>query len=151
MKRILLLIATFFNIGYGPVAPGTWASMVTTITVYLLHPLMRSPLQALISAAVIIFLAGIPAASAAEKHFKKKDPRQCVIDEVAGQLVALILVPHSPLYYLAAFLLFRLFDIFKPFPIRNLEKTRGGLGIMADDIIAGIYALALIHLFIIVS
>jgi phosphatidylglycerophosphatase A len=151
MKRMLLLIATFFNIGYGPVAPGTWASLVTTITVFLLHPLMRSPLQALISAAIIIFLVGIPAAAMAEKHFGKKDPRPCVIDEVAGQLVALILVPHSPLTFLAAFLLFRLFDIIKPFPIRRLEKIKGGLGIMVDDVMAGLYALALIHLFIAVS
>ena len=146
MKRLLLLIATFFNIGYGPVAPGTWASLVTTLTLYIITPHLNSPVIMLVMATVIVFIAGVPAASVAEKHFAKKDPRPCVIDEVAGQLVALIMVPHTPGNFLAAFLLFRFFDITKPFPIRRLEKIEGGWGIMIDDIIAGLYALGLFHL-----
>ena len=71
-----------------------------------------------------------------------------MIDEVAGQLVALLFVPHMPLYYASAFILFRIFDILKPFPIRRLEKIGGGLGIMVDDIAAGFYTLAVIQLYI---
>ncbi len=151
MKQFLLTVATFFNIGYGPVAPGTWASLVTGVTVYLIVPFLSSPPLMLAGAILIIFMVGIPAAGLAEKHFNKKDPRACVIDEVAGQMVALILIPHHALYYFAAFLLFRFFDIIKPFPVNKLEKIKGGLGIMLDDIMAGLYALALIHLFIAVS
>jgi len=146
MKQFLLTVATFFNIGYGPVAPGTWASLVTTLTIFILTPHLNSPVIVLVTATVIIFIVGVPAASLSEKHFAMKDPRPCVIDEVAGQLVALIMVPYSPVNFFAAFILFRLFDIIKPFPIRYLEKIRGGWGIMIDDIFAGLYALGFFHL-----
>jgi len=150
MKRILLLIATFFNIGRMPLAPGTWASMVTMLTFYFIYPTLESFWAKIISL-IIIFLIGIPAAGYAERYFQKKDPGQCVIDEVAGQMVCLILIPYSFSYYLAAFFIFRFFDIIKPFPIRLIEKFPHGFGIMADDIIAGLYTVALIKLFVILK
>src|SRR2546428_8658170 len=96
---------------------------------------------------VVIFLVtiiGIWAASRAEKLLRKKDPSIVVIDEVAGQMIALLSGPlwlHTWWSVLSAFLLFRLFDIWKPYPIRRLEALEAGLGIMADDIVAGAYAL----------
>jgi len=148
MKRILLCFATFFYIGHLPIAPGTWASLVTTVLVYFIKPYWQAPVYFQIAAIVLIFLLGIPAASAAEKHFNKKDPRLCVIDEVAGQMVSLLLVPHSISFYIAGFFLFRVFDILKPFPVRNAEKIPGGFGIMLDDIAAGLYALGVLHLYL---
>jgi phosphatidylglycerophosphatase A len=148
MKRILLCFATFFYIGHLPIAPGTWASLVTTVLVYFIKPYWQAPVYFQIAVIVLIFMLGIPAASAAEKHFNKKDPRLCVIDEVAGQMVSLLLVPHSISFYIAGFFLFRVFDILKPFPVRNAEKIPGGFGIMLDDIAAGLYALGVLHLYL---
>jgi phosphatidylglycerophosphatase A len=145
---MLLFFATFFYIGHLPIAPGTWASLVTTVLVYFIKPYWQAPVYIQIAAIVFIFLLGIPAASVAEKHFDKKDPRPCVIDEVAGQMVSLLLVPHAISFYIAGFLLFRLFDILKPFPVRNAEKIPGGFGIMLDDIAAGLYALGVLHLYL---
>ena len=147
MKNILVSIATFFNVGRIPLAPGTWASMITAGIFYLLVPYIQIPMTGILSL-IIITLLGIPAATAAEARFNRKDPGECVIDEVAGQLLCLIFIPHSWPYYLSAFLVFRIFDILKPFPIRRVEKISGGLGIMLDDLIAGIYTLAVIRIFI---
>lgn len=148
MKRILHLTATFFYTGHIPIAPGTCASLVTAAIVYFVKPYWQAPVYIQGIVIFIIFLLGIPAANYAEKHFKKKDPRQCVIDEVPGQMISLLLVPHLPGLYIAGFFLFRFFDILKPFPIRRLEKIAGGLGIMLDDIAAGLYALGVLHLLI---
>jgi len=86
-------------------------------------------------------LAGVPAASIVEKESGKEDPGHVVIDEVAGQFVALMLLPAEFRYVLLAFVLFRVFDILKPPPVRQLERLHGGLGIMVDDVAAGVYAL----------
>jgi phosphatidylglycerophosphatase A len=146
MKQVWLILATFFYSGHLPLAPGTWASMFTTVLVYLIRPYWGARFYIQLMAIAVIFLVGIPAASQAEKHYQKKDPRQCVIDEVPGQLVSLLWVPHEIVFYAAAFLLFRFFDVLKPFPIRRLEKAPHGLGIMIDDIAAGLYALGVLHL-----
>ncbi len=149
MKRVAILWATFFGIGHIPVAPGTWASLVTVVIAYLAAPYLQSPLS-LPLAALATFLTGIPAARQAEIRFRKKDPRFCVIDEVAGQLVSLILLPHTVACYAGSFLLFRFFDILKPFPVKQSESLPHGMGIMTDDILAGGYALVLLHGFRIV-
>jgi phosphatidylglycerophosphatase A len=88
-----------------------------------------------------IFIIGIPAARTCEKHFQKTDPRQCVIDEVAGQLLCLWFLPHTIGFYGAAFLLFRFFYILKPLPIKASEQIPHGIGIMLDDVLAGLYTL----------
>jgi len=148
MRNIRLLIATFFGIGRSPLAPGTCASLATMLLVYFIGPYWRAPLYIQLIVIALVFVVGIPASGEAEKHFNKKDPGSCVIDEVAGQMVALLLVPHQISLYIAGFFLFRFFDILKPFPIRRLEKIPGGMGIMADDILAALYALALLQLYI---
>lgn len=148
MKRIWLLIATFFYIGRIPIAPGTFASLATMLLVYYIDPYRLSPFYIQVATIVLIFILGIPASNAAEKHFNKKDPGSCVIDEVVGQMITLLLIPYKISLYIAGFFLFRFFDILKPFPIRKLEKIPGGLGIMVDDIMAALYALILLQLYI---
>lgn len=147
MKRILQVIATFFYTGYLPLMPGTWASLVTTAAVYFIKPYWQAPVYIQIAAIVCIFFLGVPAAYAAEKHFNKKDPRHCVIDEVAGQMISLLLIPHTIAFYAAGFFLFRVFDVLKPPPVSTAEKIPGGWGIMIDDVVAGLYALALLQLY----
>lgn len=137
--------ATFFGIGFLPGGPGTWASLVTALIWYFVARAANlSPtLLAVVTlfAAAVITLAGVPAASIVENESGKEDPGHVVIDEVAGQLVALMLLPARFRYVLLAFVLFRVFDILKPPPIRRLERLHGGLGIMVDDVAAGVYAL----------
>jgi phosphatidylglycerophosphatase A len=99
-----------------------------------------------IVAAVAITIAGIPAATRLSRALGKKDPQIVVIDEVAGQLVTLIAVPLAWKTYLAGFILFRVFDILKPPPVRLLERLPEGVGIVVDDLGAGLYGLILIHL-----
>jgi phosphatidylglycerophosphatase A len=137
--------ATFFGVGFLPGGPGTWASLVTAVVWYVVA---RSATLGLIGvsvytivAAILVTLAGIPAASVVEKESGKQDPGHVVIDEVAGQLTTLILIPAEVWHVVLAFALFRFFDILKPPPVRWLEKLHGGLGIMVDDVGAGVYAL----------
>ncbi len=146
MKRILVGIATFFYIGCIKVAPGTMGSLATMLAAFYIQPFRDAPLVVKLMVIALVFIIGTPAARASETHFNKKDPGQCVIDEVLGQLIALLWVPPVIWYYLISFGLFRFFDIFKPFPVRNLEKIPHGLGIMLDDVAAGLYALGVFHL-----
>ena len=114
MKKALLLIATFFNTGKFPFAPGTLTSLVTVFILYFYNLYFEPLFYIQIIAIIIVFILGVPAATYAEKFYKKKDPQPCVIDEVAGQMVSLLLVPHSMVLYGAGFFLFRIFDIIKP-------------------------------------
>ena len=98
----------------------------------------------LLAALAVVVGAGIWASHRVETVLGRKDPGVIVIDEVAGMMVAVLLVPRTPGVLLCAFLLFRLFDIWKPFPAREAQVLRGGLGVVADDLIAGVYALVLI-------
>jgi phosphatidylglycerophosphatase A len=107
---------------------------------------LRAPVA--IALAVSITLVGIPAATRVARGSGIKDPQFVVIDEVAGQLVALIAVPLAWKSFLAAFILFRAFDIVKPPPVRQLEALPEGTGIVLDDVAAGLYALGIVHLFL---
>jgi phosphatidylglycerophosphatase A len=161
-KDYLALAIGTCGVGYFPVAPGTWGSLVG-VGIYLLLQsaffrfiqllppdsfLRFLPLPIFIAAELVLItviaLVGIWAASRTEKLLGRKDPGKVVIDEVTGQLIALLpLVPRLDpgwISILTAFLLFRLFDIIKPYPARRLEGLESGLGIMADDIVAGAYA-----------
>jgi phosphatidylglycerophosphatase A len=142
------LIATFFGIGFLKLAPGTWGSLATVILWATATPLIpvANRSSATITVAVIVTLIGIPAATRVSRAFGLKDPQFIVIDEVAGQLATLIGVPLAWKTFLAGFILFRVFDIWKPFPIRRLERLPEGSGIVVDDLGAGIYALAVMHL-----
>lgn len=151
MKKIWIVIGTFFGAGHLPIAPGTWASAAVALIAYFFS-FAAAPFAIQAGIAAVVFLIGIPAASACERHFATKDPRPCVIDEVAGQLVALWLLPHEWGFYVASFFLFRIFDIIKPFPAQRSESLPRGLGIMADDVLVGGYAMALlvlVHRFIV--
>jgi phosphatidylglycerophosphatase A len=144
MKQLGVLIATFFGMGRIRIAPGTWTSLLVVLIVYFIPaPFLPFALLALVTG--VVFIIGIPAAATCEKYFQKKDPRQCVIDEVAGQLVCFWFIPHTIGFYGAAFLLFRLFDILKPFPIKVSERIPHGIGIMLDDVLAGFYTLGILH------
>jgi phosphatidylglycerophosphatase A len=144
------LTATFFYIGKCKPGPGTWASAATVLLWFNLShwvvPHSQPFIAILLSIGVI--LIGIPAATRAARAYSKKDPSFVVIDEVAGQLIALIYAPVTWKSLLAAFILFRGFDILKPPPIRQLERLPEGTGIMLDDIGAGLLALAVMQLLI---
>ena len=142
------LTGTFFGIGKLGPGPGTWASAATTglwaLAASYLSPGLRTPV--VIALAAVIILAGIPAATAVSRSTGIKDPQFVVIDEVAGQLVALIGVPVAWKSFLAGFILFRAFDILKPPPVRQLEALPEGAGIVLDDVAAGLYAVCVMHL-----
>ncbi|HSY92865.1 MAG TPA: phosphatidylglycerophosphatase A [Candidatus Binatus sp.] len=146
--RWATITATFFGIGRLHPGPGTWGSAVTVIlwaaAAYELAPTLRTPLA--IAIAAFVTLIGIPAATRVARASGGKDPQFVVIDEVAGQLIALIAVPLAWKTFLAGFILFRAFDIVKPPPVRQLEKLPEGAGIVIDDVAAGIFAFGVMHL-----
>lgn len=130
-NRIALAIATAFGAGYVPKAPGTAGALVGVAGFALgAHPLV---------ALAVVFIPGVWASSVAARVSGRKDPQFVVIDEVLGQWVTLIGASAAPASLAAAFLLFRVFDIVKPWPVRWFEKAPGGWGIVLDDIMAGMY------------
>jgi phosphatidylglycerophosphatase A len=162
------LAVTTFGVGYLPLAPGTYGSAVgilvyllfasfanTTNFYFLQHGWQEVQIAAWIHAVNLILfllfcLLGIWASNRAVKIFQNKDPQQAVVDEVIGQLITFLFVPFdvSWKFVIAGFLLFRLFDIWKPYPIDSLQNLPAGIGVCADDILAGVYAgtcLALIY------
>ena len=144
------LIATFFGIGHLQPGSGTWASAVTLLLWWGAGHWMQASwlLPAAALSAVALTLIGIPPSSVVARESGVKDPGFVVIDEVAGQMIALIGVPLDWKYLLASFILFRSFDIVKPFPLRRLESLPEGTGIMLDDVGAGLYALVLLQLWL---
>jgi phosphatidylglycerophosphatase A len=147
-------IGTFFGAGLLKPGPGTYGSIAAVLLWFgAAHALHPNPLALAIGttvAAVIATLIGIPAATIVAHESGREDPGHVVIDEVAGQLIALIAIPTDWRHAALSLLLFRAFDILKPPPIRHLERLPGGTGIMLDDVAAGLFALAfaqLAHLF----
>ena len=142
------LVATFFGAGRLKPGPGTWGSLATVIVWALASSRVpvASRAWATIVAAAVVTLIGIPAATRVARASGLEDPQFVVIDEVAGQLVTIIAVPLGWKTFLAGLILFRVFDIWKPFPIRRLERLPEGTGIVVDDLGAGFYALAVMHL-----
>jgi phosphatidylglycerophosphatase A len=142
------VIATFFGVGRARPGPGTWASAITVLLwaalAHALAPSLRTPVTIVL--VVVITLIGISAATHIARGYGIKDPQFVVIDEVAGQLVALIAVPLTWKCLIAGFIFFRAFDIVKPPPVRQLEALPEGAGIVLDDIAAGFYALISMHL-----
>ncbi len=138
-------LSTFFGVGYLKPGPGTYGSVAALLLWYAAAHLFPSTRLALAVATAVVALlvtaVGIPASTITAREAERKDPGFVVIDEVAGQLVALILMPPEWPYALLALLLFRLFDITKPGPIRRLEALPEGTGIMLDDVAAGLLAL----------
>jgi phosphatidylglycerophosphatase A len=149
-SRLSWLIATFFYIGYMKPGPGTYASAATVVLWWAAAHLIPANSLALaaLAASVAITLLGIPPSTVVARESGREDPGFVVIDEVAGQMIALIGVPLTWNYLIAGLILFRIFDILKPFPLRRLEDLPEGTGIMMDDVGAGLYALLLLQLWI---
>jgi len=145
--RVCLFVASVGHIGMLPVMPGTFASLVTTLAYYLVYRIYFRILPELhLSVICLVTTIGIFTAAHASRVLGNEDPHEVVIDEVAGQLMALLLLPISFINLIAATCLFRLFDIWKPYPIRKLETLPNGVGIMADDLLAGVYANIILQL-----
>lgn len=134
--RVPLAVATGLGVGYVPFAPGTFGSALGLVL------WLALPADPIIQAVVIagVSAAGVWSSGLAESHFQGTDPGPVVIDEVMGMLVTLFLNPVGWGGALLAFFLFRTFDVIKPYPANRLEKLHGGLGIMADDFMAAVYA-----------
>ncbi len=134
--RVPLAVATGLGVGYAPLAPGTCGSVLGLL---LWVALPSRPIAQAV-AVVAVFGAGVWSAGLAEQHFRGTDPGPVVIDEVMGMLVTLFLNPVGWAGAFLAFVLFRAFDVVKPYPANRLERLHGGLGIMADDFMAAVYA-----------
>ena len=149
-SRLPWLIATFFGIGHLQPGSGTWASAATIALWWAAGLWLPSGwlVPAVVAVSVLVTLIGIPPSTVVARESGIKDPGFVVIDEVAGQMIALIAAPVNWKYMLAGFILFRSFDIVKPFPLRRLEALPGGTGIMMDDVGAGLYVLALLQLWL---
>jgi phosphatidylglycerophosphatase A len=141
------LVATAFGSGYAPLAPGTAGS---ALGVLLFWPMARNAWPWQLAACVVVFFVGTAAAGRVARSLGVKDPGLVVIDEVAGQWLTLVSLPFTPFVVVAGFLLFRVMDVVKPWPARDLEGLPGGWGIMADDIAAGIYAQLALRVLLIV-
>ena len=144
MRGLALFVATAAYSGHVPVAPGTAGSLVGLAVFALVRALGGPAIEVVTIIALVA--AGIWAASEAERHFGRSDPGAIVIDEVAGMLVTLCWLPVSWGGALIGFLAFRAFDIVKPFPARAAERLPRGWGVMADDIVAGVYAHVVLRL-----
>jgi len=142
------LIATFFGAGRLKPGPGTWGSLATVIVWYLVSRVLPAAwvIPANLALAAAAVAVGIPAATRVARASGTKDPQFVVIDETAGQLITLLGAPLTWKSFLAGFILFRAFDIVKPYPIRQLEKLPEGTGIVVDDVAAGLYGLAVMQL-----
>jgi phosphatidylglycerophosphatase A len=138
MKHFILILATGFGVGYSPVAPGTLGTLVAIPLYYFLSNI-SSPIYEI--TLIGFFFLSVWISENAEIFFGKKDDARIVIDEMMGFLITMLWVPKTILFITIGFLLFRFFDILKPFPIRYLEKRlKGGFGVVLDDVMAGIYA-----------
>lgn len=144
--RLVVAIATGAYMGYLPPAPGTLGSLLGLI---LLWPLGAGTAQILVT--ICLIGLGIAVAGRAAKVLGEQDPSAIIIDEIAGIAVATMLLPPHFLERGMAFVLFRLFDVLKPFPARHAERLSGGWGIVADDLIAGLYANVLVQVWLLIS
>jgi len=142
-KSIAKLIATFFYVGLIPIGPGTFGTLAA---IPLFYVLSFTPLYLYLAITVVIILISVRASTVAEEVFGKTDPGQVVADEVCGYLITMILVPVTLSNIFLGFLLFRFFDIAKPYPVRKFEKLPGGWGIVMDDVMAGVYSCITLHI-----
>ena len=143
-------VATFFGAGFGKPGPGTWGSVAAVllwgVIAWLFHPTHNGLLIVVFIGIIASITSGIPAATIAARESGRHDPGFVVIDEFAGQWIALLGSPADWRHGLIALILFRLFDITKPYPARQLERLPEGWGIVFDDVAAGLYALGVVSL-----
>jgi phosphatidylglycerophosphatase A len=140
LDRVAFAIATWGGVGYAPVASGTVASAVALVFLWAIP----FTLPALAWTVAVVTAAGLWAGGRVERVLGQKDPGIIVVDEIAGMALSVLLLPRTIPVLLVAFFLFRLFDVWKPFPARESQAFTGGLGVMIDDLIAGVYALILV-------
>lgn len=149
MRRLGLFVATCGYLGYVPVAPGTFGS-IAGLGVFALVRATGGPALE-VAVIVAILLVGVWSGTEAERHFGGVDPGPVVLDEVAGMLITLAFLPVTLSGAVVGFLLFRLFDVIKPWPANRLEALPGGLGVMADDAMAAVYAHLALRLLIVIA
>lgn len=143
-EKAVVFLATGFGLGFIPLIPGTFGTLPGIALCYFL---VQVPVAAAAGLIICIIAVAIWIAGAAEKSLGQKDPGKIVIDEIAGLTVALFGFPFDTFHVVAGFIAFRIFDVWKPFPLRNLEKRfSGGTGVVIDDVGAGIYANILVRL-----
>ncbi|HEY6850075.1 MAG TPA: phosphatidylglycerophosphatase A [Terracidiphilus sp.] len=144
------IVATFFGAGLGNPGPGTWGSVAAVLVwvtfARLAHATPHTLLIALLVGIVLSIAAGVPASTVVARQAGREDPQMVVIDEVAGQWITLLFSPFDWKHGLIALILFRVFDVTKPFPARQLENLPEGWGIVFDDVAAGLYALGVASL-----
>ncbi len=141
LDRFIRAFVTGVGVGYLPIAPGTWGSLAALLLVFTVHWLF--PLHETVVLGSLVALLTFPAVVFSTRFSRSEgdpDPSKIVIDEILGQMLCLLFVPVSAVSLGAGFFLFRFFDIWKPFPVRNSEKLPGGMGIVCDDLVAGVYA-----------
>ena len=142
-EKLLCNLATLGPVGHLRPAPGTIGSLIALGTGYLIASLS---LGVLVAAILAISIIGIFSAECYGQHEGKKDAPEVIIDEVAGQWIPLVIIPLEIEWYIAAFLLFRFFDISKIGPVGHVERLSGGIGVMADDLVAGVFAALILWL-----
>jgi phosphatidylglycerophosphatase A len=143
MNRVGLFIATCGYLGYVPLAPGTFGSAAGLAAFFLIRS--TGSLTVEVGAIAVLFAIGIWSGTIAEHHFGGVDPAPVVMDEVVGMLITLAFLPVTPTGALVGFLVFRVLDVFKPWPSARFERLPGGLGVMADDGMAAIYGNVMMH------
>ena len=144
MDKLIVALATGLYSGKIPFAPGTWGSAFALIPWYFCRGLSLANYLIVIA---VLFVVGFLTAGSAEKILDRPDPGAIVIDEIMGMFITLTLAPNHPVAWLLGFILFRIFDVLKPFPVSWLDThLHGGIGIMMDDVMAGIYALICLQL-----
>lgn len=149
MKFLSKIVSTFFGLGFIPFAPGTLTSIaIVLLYKYYLHRLSW-PVYALIL--ILLFIIGVYVSTKYSSTLNKKDPRKIVIDEALGQLLVLFRMSNAWFPVLSCFVLFRVFDIAKPFPIKRIEKLPTGWGIMLDDVVAAVYAGVIVNLYLLLK
>lgn len=146
--RLGLFIATCGYLGYVPVAPGTFGSAAGLVVLAAVRWSGSPALE--LTVIILLFAVGVWSANAAERHFGGVDPAPVILDEVVGMLITLAFLPVNITGAVVGFLLFRLFDVVKPWPANRLEAVRGGLGVMADDAMAGVYGNVAMRLLVVV-
>ena len=143
MNRLAIFFATGGYVGYVPIAPGTFGSALWLGLLWGIRTVGDMRLEILVL--VLILALGIWSGSVVERYVGRVDPGIVIIDEIAGMLITMLLIPVTAISVLAGFLVFRALDILKPWPARRLEGLPGGFGIMADDVMAAIYGNLVMH------
>ncbi|NOX38776.1 MAG: phosphatidylglycerophosphatase A [Calditrichaeota bacterium] len=142
MRNIYFIFASGFGTGYAPIAPGTAGSLLAVLAAYFL---IQDRWFILIACILFFFFVGVYSATFVERELERHDPSLVVIDEMVGMWISVLFLPLNGWIYALAFGAFRLFDVWKPFPVNKFQGLPDGWGVMMDDVVAGLYAMVLVH------